>query len=131
MIFINLPVQDLQAARDFYESLGFRFHDHFSDEHTAALAVDDTTAVLVHTAERFAELVPGEVGELPTAPTVVHSLVVDNREDVDDIMDRALAAAGRPGRPARSEDSRYTASFTDPDAHVWEIVWMEAVHVID
>jgi predicted lactoylglutathione lyase len=131
MIFVNLLVQDLRAAREFYGSLGFRLHEPASDEQTAALVVDDTITVMLHTADRFADLVPDGVDQRPVVPAVVHSLTVGSRDEVDDLVARAQAAGGGPGHPPRGEDFRYTAGFADPDGHVWELVWMEPVHVID
>ena len=131
MIFVNLPVGDLAAAREFYAALGFGRHDHFSDEGTAALVVGDDVALLLHTRDRFARLVAGEVGDPATATAAVHSVSVETRAAVDDLVARALAAGGRPWLPARDEDARYTGSFTDPDGNVWEAVWMDQLHVVN
>ena len=49
----------------------------------------------------------------------------------DDLLARAAAAGGRPGRPAREEDARYTGSFADPDGNVWEVVWIDQLHVVN
>ena len=35
MLFVNLPVRDVEAARSFYEALGFTFHRLDSDEGSA------------------------------------------------------------------------------------------------
>ncbi len=44
---MNLPVQDLAAGREFYEPLGFSINEHPSDEHTAAVVVDDNLVVML------------------------------------------------------------------------------------
>lgn len=131
MIFVNLPVQDLSAARDFYGSLGFGFHEHFSDEHRAAVVIDDTIVVMLQDRELFAGLVAGEVGDPIRGTTVVHSLTVSSREQVDELVTSALAAGGGSWLPAGGDDSRYSGSFTDPDGHAWEIVLLGQEHVIN
>jgi predicted lactoylglutathione lyase len=130
MLFVNLPVRDLAAARDFYTALGFRLHEPFSDERTAAVSVTDDLALLLHTRDRFAELVPGEVGDPAEATTVVHRLTADSRDEVDELVATALGAGGRPWQPAKDGEASYTGSFTDPDGNAWEISWLDSLHTI-
>jgi predicted lactoylglutathione lyase len=131
MIFVNLPVRDLEAARAFYTALGFGVHEGFSDERTAAVVVDESIVVVLSTREAFAELVAGQVGDPAEATTAVHCLSADSREEVDDLVATALDAGGRPWLPARSDGLRYTGSFTDPDGNVWEAMWMDQLHVVN
>jgi hypothetical protein len=99
MIFLNLPVRDLAAATSFYEALGFRLHQPDSDEGTASLVVDESIVVRLLTRDRFAELVPGGVGEPASGTTVLPSLTAGSRAEVDDLVARALAAAADAGSP--------------------------------
>ena len=131
MLFVKLPVRDLAVSRAFYEALGFRIEETSSDAGEAAVVLGDELVLALHTRERFAGLLPGDAGDPAQAPTVVHALTADSREEVDDRVARALAAGGRPGLPAREEDARYTGSFADPDGNVWEIVWIDQLHVIN
>ncbi|SFO43670.1 hypothetical protein SAMN05660359_03473 [Geodermatophilus obscurus] len=131
MLFVKLPVRDLPAARAFYEALGFRVEETSSDEGEAAVVLGDELVLALHTRERFAALLPGEAGDPAQAPTVVHTLTADSRADVDDRVARAVAAGGRPGLPAREADARYTGSFADPDGNVWEVVWIDQLHVVN
>jgi len=130
MLFVNLPVADLAAAREFYTALGFSLHEYFSDEKTAAVSVSDDIALLLHTRDRFAELVKGEVGDPSRAITAFHRLSVDARDEVDDLVGKALAAGGRPWLPAQDDEASYTASFTDPDGNAWEISWLGQLHTL-
>ena len=131
MIFVTLPVRDLPTSRAFYEALGFRVNEHSSDETTAAVVVDDTIVVKLMTRDAFAELVAGEVGDPAAATSVVNSLTVSDRSLVDEVLATALASGGKPWLPARDEETTYTGSFTDPDGHVWELRWMDQLHVVN
>ena len=131
MIFVTLPVRDLPTSRAFYEALGFRVNEHSSDETTAALVVDDTIVVKLVTREAFADLAAGEIGNPATSTTVVNCLTVTARAAVDELVDRALASGGKPWLPARNEETTYTGSFTDPDGHVWQLMWMDQLHVVN
>jgi uncharacterized protein len=131
MIFVNLPVQDLAAATSFYEALGFRLHQPDSDEGSASLVIDESIVVRLLARERFAELVTGGVGDPAAGATVLLSLTADSRAEVDDLVARALAAGGGSGLPAREGATDYTGSFADRDGHVWEIRWIDQLHVVN
>jgi predicted lactoylglutathione lyase len=131
MIFVTLPVRDLPTLRAFYEALGFRVDEHSSDGRTAAVVVDDTIVVKLMTREAFGELAAGEVGDPAAATTVVNCLTVSDRALVDEVVATALASGGKPWLPARDEGTTYTGSFTDPDGHVWQLMWMDQLHVVN
>jgi predicted lactoylglutathione lyase len=131
MLFVNLPVGDVGAARAFYEALGFTFHQLDSDEGSASMVVDESIVVRVLARDRFADLVTGEVGDPTAGTTVLLSLTADSREEVDDLVARALGAGGRPWLAARDTPSGHSGSFTDPDGHVWEIRWIDQLHVVN
>ena len=130
MLFLKFPVGDLATARAFYEGLGFRINEHSSDEHTAAVVVDDDFVVTLLTRDRFAELLSGQPGD-PGRPTAVPCLSVQLRDQVDELVGRALSSGGRPGLPTREDGSTYTGSFADPDGNVWQVAWLEQLHVIN
>ena len=131
MLFIDLLVQDLAAARGFYGALGFSFNEHSSDGSTAAVVLDDDIVLMLRTPDSFAEFVSGEVGDRSSGTTVVHTLTVAGRAEVDELVASALAAGGGPWLPVQEDAASYTGSFTDPDGHAWEMTCMEPVHVID
>jgi predicted lactoylglutathione lyase len=131
MLFVKLAARDLPSSRTFYQALGFRIEEHSSDEGTASVVLDDNIVLELHSHDRFAALVPGDVGDPSRGATAVHCLTVDSRTEVDDLVARALDAGGRPGLPAREEDARYTGGFSDPDGNAWEVVWMDQLHVVN
>lgn len=125
MIFVNLPVRDLPASRAFFTGLGFAFNADFSDDHAACMVVDQNIFVMLLVEERFAGFVTGEVSDATTATEVITCLSTDSREQVDDLVARAIAAGGNPWRPAVEDGPMYGASFQDLDGHVWELVHMD------
>ena len=130
MIFVSLPVQDLSRARSFYEGLGFRINEYSSDDRTASVVVDENIVVTLQTRDRFAEVAGAEAGN-PSRPTAIPCLTVEDRAEVDDLVAKAVAAGGRPWSPAEEQDSRYTGSFTDPDGNVWQVLWLDQLHVVN
>ena len=127
MLFVTLPVQDITASRAFYEALGFGINEHSSDGHTAAVVVDDNIVVKLLTRDSF----PGQIADPAGGPTVVNCLTVEDRQQVDDLVAKAVASGGRTWIPAQDDDTTYTGSFTDPDGHVWQVMWMDQLHVVN
>ncbi len=130
MIFLSLSVRDLSRARAFYEELGFRINEHSSDDRTAAVVVDENIVVTLQTRDRFAEVIGAEAGD-PARPTTVPCLTVDDLAEVDDLVAKAVAAGGRSWAPAQEDGARYTGSFTDPDGNVWQVLWLDQLHVVN
>jgi predicted lactoylglutathione lyase len=130
MIFLSLPVTDLATARGFYEALGFRINEYSSDDRTASVVVEDNIVVTLQTRDRFAELVAGGAGD-PASPTSIPCLTVERRGEVDDLVAKALAAGGRSSTPSKDDGARYTGSFTDPDGNVWQVMWLDQLHVVN
>ena len=130
-IFVNLPVTDLAAAKAFYGGLGFGFIEQFSDERTASVVVADNIVVMLLTRDRFADFVPeaDRIGDPSRSTTVLNALSADSREEADGLLARALASGGKPWMPAQDHGFMYGVSFTDPDGHVWEAVWMDPTAV--
>ena len=53
MIFVNLPVSDVQASRAFYTGLGFAVNEQFSDDQVTAIVVSDQIVVMLLERPRF------------------------------------------------------------------------------
>src|SRR3954467_3208771 len=125
MIFPNLPVTDLDRAKAFYAGLGFAFNEQFSDERTASVVIEENIVVMLLTRDRFADFVPGQVGDPAQATSVLNALSASSREETDDLLARALASGGKPWQPAQDHGFMYGTSFTEPDGNVWEGGWMD------
>jgi len=125
MIFVNLPVTDLRASRDFYTALGFSVNEAFSDDQAAAIVVSETIVVMLVSRARFAEFVTGPVGDPRDGPTAITCLNAESPEEVDRLVGAALASGGSPWLPKMEDGPMYGHSFADPDGHVWEVIHMD------
>jgi predicted lactoylglutathione lyase len=125
MIFVNLPVKDLTASRAFFTELGFEFNTEFSDDQAACLVVDQNIYVMLLVEERFRDFINGEISDATKATEVLTCLSADSREQVDELVARAIAAGGKPWQSAIDEGPMYGGSFQDLDGHVWELMHME------
>jgi predicted lactoylglutathione lyase len=125
MIFINLPVQDLTEAKEFYTGLGFTINEQFSDEQAACIVVSETIYVMLLVNERFAGFINGAISDAHTSSEVLLCLSAESRAEVDQLVAAALAHGGKPWRPVLEQGPMYGHSFADPDGHVWEVMHMD------
>lgn len=126
MIFVNLPVSDLAAARRFLEALGATNEPRFSDETAAMMRFSDAINVMLLTTEKFASFTPREIADAGKSSEVLIALSADSRDAVDRTIGAAVRAGGTadPG-PKQDYGVMYGRSVADPDGHIWEFVWMD------
>ena len=125
MIFVNLPVKDLAASRGFFEALGFPVNEQFSDDKAACVALADNIFVMLLREPFFRTFVNGEVADASQVTEVLNCLSADSRQEVDDLVRRAVEAGGKPWKDTFSDGPMYGGSFQDLDGHVWEVMHMD------
>ncbi len=125
LIFVNLPVADLAAAKAFYEAIGAVNNPMFTDETAACMVLSDTIHVMLLTHEKFAQFTPKKIADAHAATEVLIATSEDSRAGVDDITENALAAGGKEPRERQDFGFMYSRSFEDLDGHIWEPMWMD------
>ncbi|MGN8051139.1 VOC family protein [Curtobacterium sp. 22159] len=124
MVFINLPVTDLDRSKSFYEALGYSVNEAFTDDTAACIVISPTIYLMVLTHAKFAEFTDKTIADTG-AIEVINSLSAPSKDDVHRIVDAAVAAGGAEDRPETDLGFMFQRSFTDPDGHRWEYVWMD------
>ncbi|WP_265522103.1 VOC family protein [Oerskovia flava] len=125
-IFVNLPVADLEKAKDFYTRLGYTVNEQFTDENASAIVISDAIHVMLLTRDFFSQFTGKDLADTATTVAVINALSVDSREAVDALVDLAVAAGGSETRTAQDEGWMYSRAFADPDGHQWESLYMDA-----
>ncbi|MCZ4092152.1 VOC family protein [Sinorhizobium psoraleae] len=125
MIFVNLPVKNLEASRAFFSALGFTFNEQFSDDTAACMVIDDNIFAMLLTEAKFRVFITGEISDASKGTEVITALSAASRAECDDMLAKALAAGAKPWKPAIDYGSMYGISFQDLDSHVWEFMWMD------
>ncbi|MDQ1010907.1 putative lactoylglutathione lyase [Streptomyces sp. V4I23] len=125
MIFVNLPVNDLETSKAFWSKLGYSFNPQFTDENAACLVISDTIYAMLLTKPRFKDFTKKEIADAAGSTEVILALSAESREKVDEFVDAALAAGGSPANDPQDYGFMYGRSFQDPDHHQWEVIWMD------
>ncbi|MCF2128282.1 VOC family protein [Strepomyces sp. STD 3.1] len=125
MIFVNLATNDLDAARKFFTELGFPADDDFSDDTTAAIPLSDTINVMLHTHRKYAEFTKKRIVDSTSSSEVLLALSAAGREEVDALVEKAVAAGGSVTGEPQDHGFMYGRAFDDLDGHTWEVMWMD------
>lgn len=122
-IFANLPVEDVKRSVQFFTSLGFAFNPKFTNDHAACLILGEKTFVML-VPKKFFETVTEKKAADARSGEVLFALQLGSREEVDEIVRKAIAA-GATGERSDDEGFMYQRLFRDLDGHVWEPFWMD------
>lgn len=125
MIFVSLPVANLDTSVAFYEALGFEQNPQFSDETAACMVWSEAICVMLITHAKWRTFTQRPFPAAGTAGSML-SLALDSREAVD-AMNQAAAAHGGLAdvNPAEDTGFMYTRDLADPDGHMWAALWMD------
>ena len=126
MIFVNLPVADLERSTAFYEAIGARKNEQFSDATASCMVFSETIHVMLLTHDKFRQFTPKRIADARETTEVLICVSADSREAVDDVTARAGSAGGTTDpSPKQDYGFMYGRSFEDPDGHIWEVMWMD------
>ncbi|MFF9627087.1 VOC family protein [Streptomyces griseosporeus] len=125
MIFVNLPVTDLDAAKKFFTGLGYSINPQFSDENAASVVISDTIVAMLLTKPFYATFTDKEIVDATKSSEVLVALSAESREKVDELVDRALSLGGTSTGRTQDLGFMYGRSFDDLDGHTWEVIWMD------
>jgi len=125
MLFVNMPVADVERSKAFFARLGFSYNPNFTDESAACMLVGEQACVMLLSHETFARF-----AKLPTADPTTHTLAlycfsVSARDEVDTVAEAALAAGGTEADGPEDHGFMYSRSFYDLDGHGWQVMWMD------
>jgi uncharacterized protein len=123
-IIVNLPTKDLEKAKSFYSALGFSMNPDFTDEDVACVVIRDEIQVMVMVESLFSRYTQRDVADATKVTETILALSVDSPEEVDDLVNKALAAGGSPVDQPDTHDM-HSRTFCDPDGHQWEVVWFD------
>ena len=123
-MYVNLAVDDLTRSRTFFESLGWSVDEAFTDENAVSVVISDTIVAMLLTRAFFAEFTSKTIVDATTSTEVQLALSVDDKDEVDALHARALAAGATPSGE-QDHGFMYSKSFDDPDGHHWEFFWMD------
>ncbi|MEV8430184.1 VOC family protein [Streptomyces sp. HUAS 31] len=125
MIFVNLPVNDLDASKKFFTGLGYSINAQFSDENAASVVISDTIVAMLLTKPFYSTFTKKEIADATTTSEVLICLSAESRDKVDELVEKAVSAGGTASDKVQDMGFMYGRAFDDLDGHTWEVVWMD------
>lgn len=117
----QIPVADVEKSVKLIERLGFIPFYQDIDPNGTAMLLSPYASVMLMEKRRFERAAQRPVSPTDTSEVVV-SIVVDDRRDVDRLVDRALAGGAREHGEMQDIGTMYQRGFLDFDSHHWKII---------
>jgi predicted lactoylglutathione lyase len=125
MIFVNLPVADLDRSMAFYTALGFTNEPKFTDETAACMVISDTIFVMLLTHAKWRTFTTRPIPDSGSSEVSL-ALTCDNRKAVNAMVEAGSRHGGTADvNPSEDHGFMYQRTIADPDGHVWEPMWMD------
>jgi uncharacterized protein len=93
------------------------------------VVISEHIYAMLLTHPRFKDFTPLEISDATRSTEVLICLSCESRAQVDDLVARAVASGGAAHMEPKDYGMMYGHGFTDPDGHIWEVMWMDPAAV--
>jgi uncharacterized protein len=124
-IFINLPVKDLNRSMTFFKQLGYSFNPQFTDENATCMVISEDIYAMLLIEKFFVTFTKKEICDTSKCTEAILAISVESREEVDDIVKKAVAAGASIPNPPQDHGWMYGHGYQDLDGHLWEVFFMD------
>lgn len=124
-IFVNLPVKDLNKSVDFFTKLGFQFNPQFTDENATCMIISENSFVMLLVEKFFQTFTKKKIADSAKTTEVLIALSASSKQEVDDLVKKAVDAGGTLYSEANDQGWMYQHSFQDLDGHQWELAYVD------
>ena len=126
MIFVNLAVNDVARATEFYRAIGCVQDTRICKGPEASMMTwSDAIHFMLLDKAHYAGFTTKQIADSRATSEVMLCLSMDDRAGVDAITEKALAAGGTESRAAQDYGFMYGRAFEDLDGHIFEPMWMD------
>lgn len=128
MVFVNYPVKDVQASTEFYEKLGFKKNEEFSNERSSSMVWDDNFWIMLLEYDFYNLFLKGKkIADTQTQSGTLTAFSVESPAVVKKIAEAAKANGGsyHSVEMGMQEDQMFSLEVVDPDGNQFELVWMK------
>jgi predicted lactoylglutathione lyase len=116
-----LPVGNLDRSITFYSALGYPVEQRCAADRAICVRIGNGVEAILQTKDRFATLTAREIVDAERAVEAIVSLSLETRARVDELVDRAIVAGGRPAGETIDHGSFYRRGFVDLDGHQFAV----------
>ena len=126
--WLNLPVEDVQKSKAFFQELGFLFQEDQSQGPNSALMLvgNKPVVIMLFQNEIFKNFIGGPISNPQHGHEILISIDAPNRETVTAQAEKARELGGTVvGQPTEIDGWMFGCGFTDLDGHKWNVLYMD------
>lgn len=121
-IFVNLAVKDVEESVAYFTALGFEFNPAFTSNQAACLIISEKLFAMLPAESFFSGFIPErQIADTSDTTEVLLAEFLAERDEVDAMLDNALAAGGTAFRERSEFQGIHGGAFQDLDGHIWEV----------
>lgn len=124
-VYINLPIKNVQKTRDFWTNLGFKINEQVADERAVSVILKENLINVMFLTEDYFETFSERPVPKGDTTQVLVAISMNSREEVDHIVNAALANGGYQHEEAQDHGWMYQNSFWDINGHGWNVIFAD------
>ena len=126
-IFLNLPVKNLEVTKKFFTRLGYAFNPQYNGENARCMIINEVISIMMMREPFFQRFILTQQSEEEANLEKVITLPAKSREEVDKIINLAVAGGATLLSAPNELEWMYCRGFLDLDGHCWEVMFMESL----
>nr|WP_207160809.1 VOC family protein [Rhodoferax fermentans] len=115
----------MARSKAFFQALGLSFNPRFTNEQGACLEIGENFYAMLLVEPFFQGFTQKPIGDAQKTTEVILALSVDSRAEVDDVINKAVAAGATTPNAPQDHGFTFQHGFADLDGHQWEVLWMD------
>lgn len=123
-IYVNLPVKDIEKTKEFWTNVGFSINEQITDEKAVCVILNDNIQVMFLTEEFFETFSERPVPKGDTTQVLI-AIGLDSREEVDQVVNAAVANGAYQQEEPQDHGWMYQNSFWDINGHGWNVIYAD------
>jgi predicted lactoylglutathione lyase len=127
-IFVNLSVERLSTAVDFFTELGFTFNPQFTSEDSTCMVIGPNIFVMLLEKRKFSTFIDKPIADRDSVESLI-ALSCESSDEVRALCENAFLLGARRYKEPDVYPFMFGWGFEDLDGHIWELFWMNPDHV--
>lgn len=124
-IFVNLPVNKVEASMHFYTQLGFTVNPLFTFDDQKCMVWSDQIYVMLQSYEMFKSGNNKNIADSKHYTTATFTLPVESIDKLNRIIENGIKAGGTESIQLIDNDFMLVRNIEDLDGHKWGIMCLD------